>query len=182
MNKLYIAGLLLLTGTPVQAMEKVQQVLFPSQVTEKFFKAIEDADLATIKTMLQAGTSSNSLNAKRESALEVAVKKGYTGVVRLLLENGANPNYRDIYHETILTIAAAACYDEPTIARILLEGGADRTIGNDRQLPVEIAYANHNVRIAKFLEQGCTPEAIASWKAQYDKQMQEECGYSGQYL
>jgi ankyrin repeat protein len=61
--------------------------------------------------------------------LHWAARKGNLDVVKLLLENGANPNAVDNSKNTPLHKAAG---NGPTeVARLLLDSGADATLAND---------------------------------------------------
>lgn len=60
------------------------------------------------------------------SALHIACSRGFTDTVRLLLENGANPNIRDLNENTPLHLAA--CTEHMAIIDLLLKYGTNVTL------------------------------------------------------
>lgn len=60
------------------------------------------------------------------SALHIACSRGFTDTVRLLLENGANPNIRDLNQNTPLHLAA--CTEHMAIIDLLLKYGTNVTL------------------------------------------------------
>jgi ankyrin repeat protein len=62
-------------------------------------------------------------NTERDAALPLAAAKGYTDVVKLLLERGANIEAMDNHGNTALFSAAALGRTE--VVKLLLEKGAE---------------------------------------------------------
>ena len=72
-----------------------------------------------------------------------ATLKGYTSLVRLLLENGADLNLTNKYGMTPLHVAA--CRDNVEIVRLLLEYGANPSV-SDKGGAIPIELANFEIR------------------------------------
>lgn len=173
MKKIILVGTLILYGIQAHAMERPPRVIADTD----FFTAIENGDLKAVQDMLLEGANKNAINLYTESALQVAVKKGYRGIVAALLAAGANPNYIDSgYHEeTILTVAAAIPFDDPTIVGLLLDKGANRNIKNSRgMIPYEVACANRNMKIARRLLPGSDAAAVEKAHSRIRKEQERE--------
>ena len=65
------------------------------------------------------------------TALHIATENGHTGVVTLLLENGANPDIKDSVGYSALFIASLK--DSKKIEDILLENGATPLNSKEKQ-------------------------------------------------
>lgn len=89
-----------------------------------FLEAVEKGDLGSCELFLQAGFSPDLTNKKGVSILCQAVRSAHLGVVRLLLEKGADINLRsrDRDNSPVMDAAAEGLID---IVRELIARGAD---------------------------------------------------------
>lgn len=82
-------------------------------------------DEARVRELLLADPSSaNAADACWRRPLSCAVSKGHTGIVRLLLEHGADPNAKEVICQGGLSLHEAAENGYLEIAEMLLEKGA----------------------------------------------------------
>ena len=98
--------------------------------------------IEVIKHLLKAsGAQVNQTTGEGATALGIAAKNGQDDIVRLLLENGADPNIKS---RTGITPLYAAClYGHTEIVRMLLDSGADMdaemTSGEATYTPYRVA-------------------------------------------
>ena len=110
-------------------------------------------DVASI--LLNAKAESNFQTAKQRTPLTIASKKGYTNIVQLLLEHGADIDHRSTVTGATALILASE-HGHTDIVEILLEQGADASIEtitgdtaisiaiiNEWKQVVQILYTNH---------------------------------------
>ncbi|KAK6519303.1 hypothetical protein TWF281_003138 [Arthrobotrys megalospora] len=71
-----------------------------------------------------------------ETPLCYAIRKGYTAVIKLLLENGAQPNF-DNTRDTPLILSAR--HGNEAISKLLLDKGADPSLECDGRTPLDSA-------------------------------------------
>jgi|APLak6261679142_1056127.scaffolds.fasta_scaffold00015_109 ankyrin repeat protein len=71
------------------------------------FEAVESGDVAQVKAALATTTDVNQLGDEKRTPLIVAAGLGFEAIVTLLLEAGAEPEWRDATDETALLKAAA---------------------------------------------------------------------------
>jgi ankyrin repeat protein len=119
-----------------------------------------------------------------DSDLLIASQKGRLGVVRVLLERGADINKAHNYGETPLYVASRNGH--LNVVRVLLAGGADiNKADNNGVTPLAIASTLGHVNVVKLLlregadinkasNRGWTPLSIASRMATYCDEGQEE--------
>lgn len=86
-----------------------------------------------------------------ETALIISARHGHLGMVRTLLEAGANINARTKYDDTALNAATAFCH--PNVALFLIEKGADPNAKNSELGAPPILQATHcnNVDVVRAL-------------------------------
>ncbi|XP_035785117.1 potassium channel AKT1-like [Anopheles albimanus] len=90
----------------------------------RFLEAVTHNNSDVVAEMLRKGMSANTVESYyRRSALHIACSRGYTDTVRVLLQNGANPNIRDMNNNTPLHLAA--CTDNIEMVQLLLDYGTD---------------------------------------------------------
>ena len=88
---------------------------------------------------------------KRLRPLHYAVQGKYLGVLEILLENGADPNIRDL--DGLMPLHMAVGVGENRVTRLLLQAGArpDEFGGLDMAYPIHFAVTNTNLAILKML-------------------------------
>lgn len=85
------------------------------------------------------------------TALMAAVVRGKNELVKLLLENGANPNLTNLEGTTALMYAAQ--FKNIELAKLLLQHKADKTIVNkDQKTAFEFAVFSNNDEIINLLK------------------------------
>lgn len=88
-------------------------------------EAVDAADPAAAEDLLAAGASPDEPNADGTTPLYRAAVSGATGLVRLLLAHGADPNLPGGAADEGLPLCAAACWNHVETVEALLAGGAD---------------------------------------------------------
>ena len=89
-------------------------------------------DVETIQKILKEDPSqANRLDSARRSPLACAAKQGYTDIVKLLLEQGADPNRPEELAPRGLALFEASARNDIEMARLLLENDADPNAGGD---------------------------------------------------
>lgn len=80
------------------------------------------------EALIKAGAEINGSN-DYESPILIAAQRGFTPIVKILLERGVPANYKNRYGETVLMKAAEKYYDSETskaeTVKMLLEAGAE---------------------------------------------------------
>lgn len=109
----------------------------------------------TAAALLKGGAEGNKLNRNRCSPLHVAVNKGYTDVVRTLLDYSCNANAQDSYGDTVLHDAIAK--DLTEIVELLVNfRGVDLSVTNKRGFNcLHHAALKGNARAASLIVQKC---------------------------
>lgn len=137
------------------AKQAEQEALIPKTAEElraqAFLDAVEKNDVAGVKRMLAAGVK-DSADDFGSRAIHTAAAKGWTGMVRLLLDTGSDINAETIIGSTPLGLAAAGNHLET--AKILLAAKADTNLGGRSfysHLPLQAAVASGNLELAKLL-------------------------------
>jgi hypothetical protein len=94
------------------------------QPESKLFTASWGGDAKLVKKLLMQGVDVNEASTmQNKTALFAAAVRGFTDIARLLLENGANVNFRAKNECIILNLVAYK--DDKVMARILLDAGGD---------------------------------------------------------
>jgi len=71
-----------------------------------FLYSCMEADLNTLKRLINAGYNVNTMDYDKRTGLHVAASEGHYDVVKFLLENGASPVVYDRWDNTPLDDAA----------------------------------------------------------------------------
>ena len=92
-------------------------------LTDDLLAATRKGDLAQVKALLDKGVSVNAKSSYGQTAMFFACDRGYTEIVKLLIERGADVNVEDtFYHASALSWAARK--DRTEIVKLLLDHGA----------------------------------------------------------
>ena len=94
------------------------------QTGADLLEASQKQDIAKVKALLAAGVDVNSTNDYNATALFFACDRGNKELVKILLEAGASPNFKDrFYQATPITWAMQKGNDELVV--MLLKAGVD---------------------------------------------------------
>ncbi|EHK47127.1 hypothetical protein TRIATDRAFT_217580 [Trichoderma atroviride IMI 206040] len=140
--------------------------------------AVVSGSVDCVRILLAAGADQELLMSENEySPLLLASEDGQTEIVRLLLENGANPEIKTTEPTTPLSVAIAGRHAE--VVSILLEYGADYTAAFFRsalvpsvfaaslgQIPILEVLLSYGVDISLPTPRGITPLMGASMALQ----------------
>lgn len=140
---------------------------------QEFWKAAKNNDVELLKNLIDEGIDVNTTTEYGATALMYAADKGNLEAVNLLLENGADPNLKDLFYESSpylwisytgnvemiksmikhgadisnpMPVYWAAGSDQTESVRVMLENGAP---GADRVL--SIAIRNQNIDMLKMV-------------------------------
>jgi TonB family protein len=121
--------------------------------------AAETADLAAIRSQLEAGADPDARNEQKQTPLIVAAQKGSTDVARLLLEAGADVDAKD--RRGLSALVYAAGLGHLPLARALLAAGADvNSKSRDDATALMLASQNgHADIVAELLRSGAKANA-----------------------
>lgn len=137
-----------------------REVLFDCQKLP-FHCAIRDNDLTLLSNLIPQGFDIESRDVISRTALWYGAKN--LAAVKILLENGANPDSVNIYGETLLAHALVLS-PKPNmeLAQLLMKHGAqiNRSIGFRKKISIlNMAIVNENIDAIKFaLENGANPK------------------------
>lgn len=90
---------------------------------EQLARAAESGDADVVARLLGEGVPVDTYQSGR-TALDLAVRHGHDGLVRLLLEAGADPEQRAGEYGELTPLTQAAMHSRTEIARVLLDAGA----------------------------------------------------------
>ncbi len=110
---------------PTKALSEEKMDLLSDDLVE----AISNSSLKQVSTLLSNGADPNRIGRQGMSPLEFVVRSRDTVLLAKLLDAGGNPDLivsvRDVPGKKIPLLFLAACHDQSTVARILLDRGAD---------------------------------------------------------
>jgi ankyrin repeat protein len=102
------------------------------------FSAIRAGDAAGVRAALAGGSSVGGCDAHGHTPLRAAIVGGDVGIVRLILEAGADPNRPEVTGELPLTLAARL--DAPVLQRLDQRGGV---VEAGRYAPLLVVLVQH---------------------------------------
>lgn len=125
------------------------------QLNEQLLEAVEDANVDSVKNLLEKGADVNTTDTYGRTPLRLAVDEdeNATKIVKALLEKGAEPDkVRDTNMTTPLQIAAEIGNVE--IVKALLAAGADANIRNNHnKTPLELAEYEGQTEVMKIIQE-----------------------------
>ena len=116
-----------------------------------WMNAVIKGDISTIQNFINNGINVDEVRRRDHPALLLATSRGYTSVVKLLLEGGADLNSRtDDTKSTALHLATERNYTD--IVKLLLEYGADKNaIDEEGKTALIIAAQKGFLEVVKLL-------------------------------
>jgi ankyrin repeat protein len=105
------------------------------------YRAAEYGHYEIVKLLLPVSDVNVVIRATSWTPLRVATSKGYTYIVSTLLDNGADPDFQDLFEGTPLHSAARQHY--LSIAELLLQHGANISIRDYEGLTARDIAANY---------------------------------------
>ena len=124
-------------------------------------RAAETGNSAQLQALLQKGTPVDQKGGPMdETALMIAARHGNLGIVRTLIDAGADINAKSKYGDTALTAATYFCH--PPITEFLLDHGADVNVQNYAygSTPLMLANECNDISIVEALiKRGATINA-----------------------
>ncbi|GIC92279.1 ankyrin repeat domain-containing protein [Aspergillus udagawae] len=143
---------------------RLNNVLYKFDVKRRGGKALAWAaqknNQQTTKNSLKAGIK--SLNKWFQWPLTIVLRSGYTDMVRLLLDEGVDPDAILYEGSRIATTALyiAASYGHDAIVELLIGKGANVNLENFPRQPLVIAVTNNRKAVVRLLlEKGANPNA-----------------------
>ncbi len=156
-------------GRRVPVGDGVPRLSQQKELNKKLMRTLKgcrgDVDVEIVRGVLQQGASPNAADTSEDSitALMVAIKKGYPGVVKLLLDSGAEVNTRakiplkdfgdGFVLDGITPLWVAAFSGDASISRMLIDRGADIRARDSRGASVML-MARSNEVVQVFLDRG----------------------------
>ena len=135
------------------------------QIQQRFFRAVEENDVAAARKMIAAGADVN-LPDDGKPALFFAASWEYMRMLKLLLKSGADVHARDKYGEDILSYIMAG--SSITVLRTLIAAGADVNARCNEEgeisYPVSRAFLGGKEHLQLMLESGANPNVVESDK------------------
>ncbi|PIO31049.1 hypothetical protein AB205_0006570, partial [Aquarana catesbeiana] len=116
--------------------------------------AAAHGQIAVVEFLLQNGADPQILGKGRESALSLACSKGYTDIVKMLVECGVDVNEYDWNGGTPLLYAVHG--NHVKCVKILLENGADPTIETDsgyNSMDLSVALGHRSGKLCTYSKQ-----------------------------
>jgi len=142
-------------------------------------EAIENGDLDQIKAILSDNPDKvNEKDASNNTPLHLAALQGNLGIVKMLVDKGADINLGD--NENSPPIVNAALRNHPEIVKYMLDHGASATLKDDNQMtPMHFAAMGGDTQIMQMLldkgaeadaanSSGVTPLVYAAYRGKMD--------------
>ncbi|MCL2600148.1 MAG: ankyrin repeat domain-containing protein [Treponema sp.] len=115
-------------------------------------EAVRSGNTTAISLLLDGQADIDALDANGNTMLHIAVPAAnHASVIRLLLNNGINPNQRDIHGDSPLHVLVTL-NRRPDVVRTLLSGNVDVSVRNIRgQTPLHIAVQENRLQLIPLL-------------------------------
>ena len=112
--------------TPVEKPSaSTKEIEFSEDVVDRFFLSIMGGDMVAVTGFLEAGMSTNVKRPRLgHSPLFAAVMAKHDDIALMLIQKGADVNFKDNNHSTALMWAAQNC-GSISLVKALLNAGAD---------------------------------------------------------
>ncbi|KAF4168829.1 hypothetical protein CNMCM6936_000774 [Aspergillus lentulus] len=150
--------------TSRMAYIRLNHVLYEFDVQRKVRKALvwaaQNNNQRTAKKSLQVGIK--SLNKWFQRPLTIMLRSGHTDMVRLLLDEGVDPDTILYEGSQIATTALyiAASHGHDAIVNLLIEKGANVNLKNSPGQPLVVAVSHNKKTVVRILlEKGADPNA-----------------------
>lgn len=121
-------------------------VLLGSEVaadSNALFRAVEDGDKETVRTLIDNGVDVNERNRFGSFALNSAAVKNNLELLRLLLDSGADVNLQSWSGDTALICATKYAGGEKETVALLLDSKSDTSL-KDEEGKTALDYAKEN--------------------------------------
>ena len=105
--------------------------------------AVVEGDEARVRTLAKAGSDLNAVGRYHQTPLRIAIKVNSKKMLKLLLELGADPNFRTPGGGAVAADWAAA-HKDPDYLQILLDHGLDPNLKHDKQPIIFSTIENNN--------------------------------------
>lgn len=140
-------------------------------------RAAEAGDEPAVARLLREGVAPDARGSERRTGLDLAVREGRDGVVRLLLAAGADPEQAVGPYREELPLVQAATRGHTGIVRRLIAAGADPNRPNRHQgTALGRAGAQGHTETARLLlEHGADPRQ--RWKDMTPAEWATRCGH-----
>ena len=96
-----------------------------SKLPSDFINAVENGDAKAVKTLISEGADVKTTDKNGKAAVVIATEKGYAEVLKLILENGADPNGKYFKNPKANLFVMAMHNSHLDAALVLLKSGAN---------------------------------------------------------
>ncbi|MEV7404551.1 ankyrin repeat domain-containing protein [Streptomyces sp. NPDC091267] len=142
-------------------------------VADQLVRAAEAGDVTSVARQLERGAAVDAPDSRGRTALDVAAGQGHAGVVRLLVDAGADPEQRAGEHKESTPLCLAAIRGHTAVVGALLDAGA-RTGAQGRMgfVPLVLAATAGNAgypeTVDLLLDRGADVDAVMKHKSAVD--------------
>jgi len=93
-------------------------------LNDELLNAAKKGDAAAVKSLLAKSADVNAKTRYNQTPLMLAAMQGHIGIVKILIEAGADLNVTDTFYKSVTALSAAADRGHAEIVKLLLEKGA----------------------------------------------------------
>jgi ankyrin repeat protein len=161
-------------------ISELAEALFDPYGDSVLHHAVHSSDPKVVQLLLEVGKVQVDIpNARNETALQIACRRGHVDIVAILLAADANPNRRDGNGLTPFLSAVFAGAGEATM-NLLMQSKADASMQDDRGIsPLHFAALRGDAKLVQWLmqreanadlqtEHGTTPLMLAARRGHAD--------------